>query len=55
MGQLLEWPEVVSEGATLEECRVMVEDAALEMLHVYEEDGLPVPQGHAILETIAIG
>jgi predicted RNase H-like HicB family nuclease len=55
MGQLLEWPEVISEGATLEECRVMVEDAALEMLRVYEEDSLPVPQGHAIFETIAIG
>jgi predicted RNase H-like HicB family nuclease len=36
MGQLLEWPEVVSEGATIEECRLMVEDAALEMVCVYE-------------------
>ena len=44
-GQLLEWPEVISEGATLEECRSMVEDAALEMTAVYEEDGIPVPKG----------
>jgi predicted RNase H-like HicB family nuclease len=55
MGQLLEWPQVISEGPTLEECRLMVEDAALEMMRVYEEDGLSIPQGHAIFETIAIG
>jgi predicted RNase H-like HicB family nuclease len=38
MGQLLEWPDVISEGATIEECRLMVEDAAREMLRVYEEE-----------------
>jgi predicted RNase H-like HicB family nuclease len=54
MGQLLEWPEVISEGVTIEECRLMVEDAAKEMIHVYEEDGLPIPRGHALFETIAI-
>ena len=53
-GQLLEWPEVISEGATLEECRSMVEDAAREMTSVYEEDGIPIPQGHAIFESITI-
>ena len=51
-GQLLEWPEVISEGATLEECRSMVEDAACEMAAVYEEDGIPIPHGHAILYTV---
>jgi predicted RNase H-like HicB family nuclease len=54
MGQLLEWPEVISEGATVEECRAMVEDAAREMIAVYEKDGLPIPKGHAIFETIII-
>jgi predicted RNase H-like HicB family nuclease len=54
MGQLLEWPEVVSEGTTVEECRAMVEDAAREMTAVYKEDGLPIPQGHVMFETIAI-
>ena len=53
-GQLLEWPEVISEGATIEECRSMVEDAALEMTTVYEEDGIPLPCGHAIFESITI-
>jgi hypothetical protein len=32
-----------------------VEDAAREMLRVYAEDGLPVPRGHAIFETISVG
>ena len=27
MGQLVEWPEVVTEGATLEECRELLQDA----------------------------
>jgi predicted RNase H-like HicB family nuclease len=27
MGQLVDWPEVVTEGTTLEECREMLEDA----------------------------
>lgn len=31
MGQLLEWPEVISEGATIEECRNMLADALTEM------------------------
>jgi len=48
----LEWPEVISEGATLEKCRSMVEDATLEMAAVYEEDGIPIPNGHTILESI---
>jgi predicted RNase H-like HicB family nuclease len=54
MGQLLEWPEVISEGATLDECRAMVEDAAREMIITYREDGLPIPRGHSIFESITI-
>jgi predicted RNase H-like HicB family nuclease len=54
MGQLLEWPEVISEGATLEECRLMVEDAAVEMMRAYEEDGLTIPAGNVLLESISI-
>jgi predicted RNase H-like HicB family nuclease len=54
MGQLLEWPEVISEGATLDECRAMVEDAAREMIAVYTEDRIPIPQGHSLFESITI-
>ena len=31
MGQLLEWPEVITEGVTIEECREMLRDALHEM------------------------
>jgi predicted RNase H-like HicB family nuclease len=55
MGQLLEWPEVISEGADIDECRAMVEDAAREMMAVCEEDGLPIPVGRTIFETMVIG
>ena len=37
MGQILEWPEVVTEGKTLEECREMLEDALKEMILAYKE------------------
>ncbi len=32
MGQLVEWPEVVTEGKTIEECREMLRDALREMV-----------------------
>lgn len=47
MGQLIEWPEVISEGATVEECREMLKDAAREMAAAYEADGLAIPAGAA--------
>ncbi len=31
MGQLVEWPEVVTEGKTIEGCRAMLQDALREM------------------------
>jgi predicted RNase H-like HicB family nuclease len=39
MGQLVEWPEVVTEGANLEDCRTMLRDALKEMLLAYKELG----------------
>jgi predicted RNase H-like HicB family nuclease len=35
MGQIVEWPEVITEGSTLEECRAMLEDALREMVAAY--------------------
>ena len=32
MGQLVEWPEVITEGATIEECRELLRDALREMV-----------------------
>ncbi len=35
MGQVVEWPEVVTEGKDLEECRRMLKDALHEMVLAY--------------------
>ena len=39
MGQLVEWPEVISEGKTIEECREMLRDALKEMILSYKQQG----------------
>jgi len=37
MGQLVEWPEVVTEGKTLEDCQAMLQDALREMILAYRQ------------------
>jgi len=54
MGQLVEWPEVVTEGKTLEECRKMLQDALSEMVIAYREQKKEIPAGGALLEQIPI-
>ena len=54
MGQLVEWPEVVTEGKNLEECRDMLKDALKEMVKAYRKQKKPVPLGGALLEQLAI-
>ena len=54
MGQLVEWPEVVTEGKDLEECRVMLRDALLEMVLAYEQLGKEIPAGNALIEQLPI-
>ncbi len=36
MGQLIEWPEVVTEGSSLEECREMLKDVIREMILAFQ-------------------
>ncbi len=54
MGQLVEWPEVITEGEDFEDCRSMFQDALPEMILAYSEthrlegvshdlDGLIIP------------
>jgi len=50
MGQLIDWPEVVTEGANLEECRAMLRDALREMVLAYQDLGREIPVGNALLE-----
>jgi predicted RNase H-like HicB family nuclease len=55
MGQLVEWPEVITEGRTLEECREMLKDALHEMILAYRQQNKEIPVGQALLEQIAVG
>ena len=52
MGQLVEWPEVVTEGKTLEECREMLHDALQEMILAYKQQKKEIPKGGALIEQI---
>jgi predicted RNase H-like HicB family nuclease len=54
MGQLVEWPEVVTEGKTLDECRSMLKDALHEMVMAYKQQGIEIPVGGSILEQIPV-
>jgi len=54
MGQLVEWPEVITEGRTLEQCREMLKDALHEMILAYREQDREIPVGQALLEQIPV-
>lgn len=54
MGQLIEWPEVLTEGKTLEECREMLRDALREMIKAYKEQRKEIPLGRALIEQIPV-
>jgi predicted RNase H-like HicB family nuclease len=54
MGQLVEWPEVITEGKDVEECREMLEDALQEMILAYREQHKEIPIGRALLEQIPV-
>ncbi|MGH7450235.1 MAG: type II toxin-antitoxin system HicB family antitoxin [bacterium] len=43
MGQLIEWPKVITEGKTLEECRDMLQDALREMIIAYRQQNKEIP------------
>ncbi len=54
MGQLIEWPEVITEGKTLEKCREMLKDALNEMIKTYRLQKKEIPAGRALLEQIPV-
>ncbi len=43
LGQLVEWPEVVTEGHDIEECRSMLRDALQEIILAYQDQGKEIP------------
>ncbi len=54
MGQLVDWPEVISEGKTLEECRKMLQDALNEMIAAYKKQKKEIPIGRSLIEQIPV-
>ena len=54
MGQLVEWPEVITEGKDLEDCRAMLRDALNEMILAYKELGKEFPLGNALIEQLPV-
>jgi len=54
MGQIVEWPEVVTEGKDLEECREMLRDALNEMILAYSQTDKEIPLGNALIEQLPV-
>jgi len=54
MGQVIEWPEVVTEGHDIEECRSLLRDALREMVLAYRQLGKEIPAGNALIEQVPI-
>ena len=54
MGQLIEWPEVITEGKDIEECRMMLRDALKEMTVAYQTMKKEIPQGNALIEQLPV-
>ena len=54
MGQLVEWPEVITEGKTIEECREMLRDALKEMILAYKQQGRELPISGDLVEQVLV-
>ncbi len=52
--QLVEWPEAITEGKTLEECREMLKDALREMIISYRQQDKEIPTGGALFEQVPV-
>ena len=53
-GQLVEWPEVITEGKNLDECRQLLQDALQEMIVAYREQQKEIPVGGGLIEQIPV-
>ena len=54
MGQIVEWPEIVTEGKDLEDCRDMLRDALNEMILAYKDLGKEITLGNALIEQLPV-
>jgi predicted RNase H-like HicB family nuclease len=54
MGQLVEWPEVITEGRNIDECRELLRDALQEMVKAYKEQNKEIPPSGDLLEQVLV-
>ena len=54
MGQLIEWPEVITEGHDLEDCRAMLRDALVEMTLAFQQLDKEIPIGNCLIEQMPV-
>ena len=54
LGQLVEWPEVVTEGKDIDDTRDSLRDALNEMILAYRELNKELPIGSALFEPMAV-
>ena len=54
MGQLVEWPKVITEGKSLDDCRQRLQDALQEMIAAYRQQHKEIPVGGALIEQIPV-
>ncbi|OAD20619.1 Uncharacterized protein family UPF0150 domain protein [Candidatus Thiomargarita nelsonii] len=54
MGQLIEWPDVITEGKDIEECRAMLRDALNEMVLAYQMQNQEIPLGNSLIEQLPV-
>lgn len=54
VGQLVEWPEVITEGKTIEECRKMLRGALQGMMQAYKQQGKEIPLAGDLLEQVLV-
>lgn len=54
MGQLIEWPEVITEGKNLDDCRRSLQDALQEMILAYRQQDKEIPLGGGLIEPIPV-
>jgi predicted RNase H-like HicB family nuclease len=54
MGQLVEWPEVITEGKNLDDCRQLLQDALQEMILAYRQQHKEIPVGGGLIEQIPV-
>jgi len=54
MGQLVEWPEVITEGKNLKDCRELLHDALQEMILAYRHQEKEIPLGSGLIEQIPV-